>query len=91
MARGLRQRLRFSSDHRWVPRRVSEYLEGDLDPSGRGRVERHTRDCPECDELLRELETMVAALGSMRGSAGPDIAAAVLARVHDRLDEEPGQ
>ena len=88
MGRGLRQKLRFARDHRWVPRRASEYLEGDLDPRGRERVERHTRDCPECDELVRELEAMVAALGGMRGSAGADVAVAVLAGVQGRLDEE---
>ena len=90
MARGLRQRLRFARDHRWVHGRMSEYLEGDLESSGRTRVERHTRDCPECDELLRELTTMVDALGRMRGDAGTDVAVAVLAHVHERLDEEQG-
>jgi anti-sigma factor RsiW len=90
VARGLRQWLTFVRDHRWAPGRISPYLEGELDPAGRARIERHTRDCPECDELLRQLTTMVAALGRMRGSAGPDVAVAVLARVHERLDEEQG-
>ena len=91
MARWPIERLRFARDHRWAPGRMSPYLERDLDERERARVERHTRDCPECEALLRELETMVAGLGAMRGSAGRDVAAAVLAGVHARLDEDRGR
>ena len=83
--RRLIERLRFARDHRWSPDHMSEYIDGDLDSRERSRVERHTAECPECDELLRELRAMVAALGGMRGRAGDGVAAAVLAGVQQRL------
>lgn len=84
--RRLIDRLRFAHDHRWSPDRMSDYIDGDLDPGGRQRIERHSRDCPECDELLRGLQAIVQELGGMRGHAGHSVAAAVLAGVHERLE-----
>jgi anti-sigma factor RsiW len=81
-------RLRFALDHRWAPDRMSEYLDAELDPRDRDRLERHARDCPECEQLLRELKAILVELGSMRGGAGGEVAAAVLAGVHERLAEE---
>ena len=81
-------RLRFALDHRWSPDRMSEYLDAELVGGDRDRLERHVRDCPECDQLLRELRAMVTALGGVRGGAGRGVAAAVLAGVHQRLAED---
>jgi anti-sigma factor RsiW len=86
--RGPVERVRFFFDHRWSPDHMSEYLDGDLDAGGRRRIERHTGKCPECEELLRELRAMVAALAGFRGRAAEGVAAAVLAGVQQRLARE---
>lgn len=82
-------RLRFERDHRWVPPRASDYLDGDLRPRQRTRVERHLDDCPECRELLRSLHAILSALGTMRGPEDELVADAVLASVQSRLAELP--
>ena len=83
----LAERLRFVRDHRWTPRHASEYLDAELDAEGRRRLERHTRECPECDALIEALRSMVVVLGGMRGDAGPAVAAAVLAGVREELGD----
>ena len=86
--RGLIERLRFARDHRWSPDHMSEYLDGELARPDRERIEHHTSECPECDALLRELRSMVAALGAIGGGGGEPVAAAVLAGVQRRLAED---
>ena len=84
-------RLRFARDHRWSPRHMSEYLDGELHRAGEQRIERHTGVCPRCHELLEALRTMVAALGGMRESragAPPDAGPAVVAEVRRRLEAD---
>ena len=83
--RRLQQRLRFMRDHRWTPRHASEYLDGDLDPDGRRRIEQHAGECPKCDALLRALHSMVVVLAGMRGATGRTVAAAILAGVREEL------
>ncbi len=93
----LLDRLRFARDHRWSPRHMSEYLDGELHRDGEQRIERHTGVCPRCHELLEALRTMVAALGGMRGDragapadAGPAVVAGVRRRLEaDEDDERP--
>lgn len=87
--RRLVQRLRFRRDHRWVPPRASDYLDAELPPRERTRVERHAGDCPECRELLRSLQAIVSALATMRGEDGEPVAGAVLAAVQSSLGESP--
>lgn len=86
--RRLLDRLRFMRDHRWAPPRMSQYIDGDLDAPARARIERHADECPECDELLRSLRELVAALGRVRGDDGRLVADAVLATVQTRLRED---
>ena len=81
--------LEFVRDHRWVPPHASEYLDGELGPRERGRVERHTRDCPECRELLASLRALIEALGTLRGDEERVVAGAVLASVQSRLSQLP--
>ncbi len=75
------ERLRFRRDHRWVPPRASDYLDGELRSRERTRVERHLDKCPECRELLRGLQAILSALGTMRGEESEPMADAVLASV----------
>ncbi len=88
MKRG-QHRLRFRRDHRWVPPHSSAYLDGELGPRERQRVERHVEDCPECRDLLRSLLALIQALGMIREDEGRLVAGIVLASVHSRLSEVP--
>jgi anti-sigma factor RsiW len=83
-------RMRFRRDHRWTPRRMSAYLDGELPRRRRARLERHLRECPECRGVLGALQRMLALIkhtapASTRDEM-PDIPSAVRARLrrHDR-------
>ena len=80
--------MRFVPDHFWARRHMSEYLDGDLDPAGRQRIERHVHICPKCTALLQALRTMTAALGDLGQRTRHSVASAVLADVHKRLEAE---
>jgi anti-sigma factor RsiW len=80
------ERLRFGREHAWTQRHMSEYLDGDLDQEARQRAEHHTRDCPDCEELLISLKTIVRALGGIGEERNSGVAASVLAAVHERLE-----
>jgi anti-sigma factor RsiW len=73
-------------DHRWSPRRMSDYIDAEIDAGDRARLDRHVRDCPECRDLLSSLQSMVSTLGSLPGRPAESVAGAVLAGVHERLD-----
>ncbi len=88
--RGPLHRLGFRRDHRWVQPHTSDYLDDDLRPDERARLEGHVDDCPECRELLRSLHAIVNALGTMRGDEGELMADTVLASVRSRVNETPG-
>jgi anti-sigma factor RsiW len=79
--------LRLRADHRWVPAHLSVYLDGELGPRARARLERHTEECPECRGLLYGLRRMLGLLASFAAVSerepAPDIAGAVAARLHE--------
>lgn len=79
--------LRFRFDHRWVPRHASAYLDRELASAQRARLERHVDDCPECRRLLRELNALVVALGTLQDEQGEPVAHAIFSSVRGRLDE----
>jgi anti-sigma factor RsiW len=76
-------------DHRWVPEHASEYLDGELGPGERRRVEDHTEDCPQCRELLRSLRALIATLGTIGHDERQVVAPAVLASIQRRLGDLP--
>jgi anti-sigma factor RsiW len=69
---------------------MSDYLDGDMDARGRERLERHTRECSECRELLANLRTVLAALGRLRYGARAGVAEAVVSRVRRGVVEQRG-
>lgn len=77
--------LRTRRDHRWAPNRMSAYLDDELAPGLRARMERHARECPECRAALKSLRRMLAGLQQLPATdAGvPDIAAAVRRRLRE--------
>jgi len=86
-------RLRFARDHRWTPRHLSAYLDGELATRAHARVHRHLAGCWECRGVLRGLERMLSVLRRLPASAeeeSPNIAAAVrrglVTRRGDRAD-----
>jgi anti-sigma factor RsiW len=86
---GLLDRERFWRDHRWAPRRMSDYLDGELGPPGRTRMERHLGECAECRRLLAGLRRTLDGLHRLSapsaGRGALQISASVRARL-SRLD-----
>jgi anti-sigma factor RsiW len=82
-------RVQFRRDHGWAPGQMSEYLDGELAPHGRARLERHMSDCPECARLLAGLRAVVQGLGRLSAPGGGPGAAHIAAAVRRRLDQPP--
>ena len=86
---GVIHRARFARDHRWTPRHMSAYIDGDLGSRRRARLERHTGECAECRGVLHSLRRMLVRLHSLPASGGraQGIARAVRQRLHEPLDD----
>jgi anti-sigma factor RsiW len=78
---------RFRLDHRWTPRHLSDYMESDLTPAGRRRLEHHVAECDECRRLLAGLRRIVGTLHAVPAPATDADAAAVAASVRARLTD----
>jgi len=68
-------------DHRWSQKHLSHYVEGDLGPVARRRLDRHARDCVDCGRGIRAMRALVYALGGLGGPAGVRAPATIFARV----------
>jgi anti-sigma factor RsiW len=78
--------LRLRRDHRWTPGHMSAYLDGELAPGARARLERHTEECPECRGILYTLRRILGLLQRLpppKLEETPDIAAAVGRRLRE--------
>ena len=82
-------RVQFRRDHGWAPGRMSVYLDDELAPRERERLERHARDCPECERLLAGLRAVVHGLARLPAPTGSAGATRIAAAVRVRLDEPP--
>ena len=69
---------------------MSAYLDGELAPRRRTRLERHAHQCPECRRLLADLRTMLGVLQALPPPAGGVDALQLAASVRRRLSEPPG-
>ncbi len=65
-------------DHRFTRAHASDYLDGELDPAERQRVERHTSVCPKCRQALEALRRTLTALRGLRSERRDDLAAGVI-------------
>ncbi len=45
-------------DHQWSQRHLSHYAEGDLPERSRRRLDRHARDCVDCERGLRAVRAL---------------------------------
>jgi anti-sigma factor RsiW len=70
-----------SDDHRWSQQHLSHYVEGDLHPRARRRLDRHARDCVDCSGGLRAMRALVYALHGLAGPAGVHAPATIFDRV----------
>jgi anti-sigma factor RsiW len=59
-----------TDDHRWSQRHLSHYVEGDLRPRARRRLDRHARSCVDCGRGIRAMRALVSALRGLGGLAG---------------------
>jgi anti-sigma factor RsiW len=82
-------RARFSLDHRWTPRHMSAFVDGELGSGQRLRVERHVGECEECRRLLAGLRTVLSALHRLPARSGERDADQIAAAVRLRLSEPP--
>jgi anti-sigma factor RsiW len=83
---GFVHRMRFRRDHRWAPERMSDYLDGELAPSARERIEHHLGECAECRRLLAGLRRTLDGLHRLSPPGGGMDAAALATSVRARLD-----
>ena len=86
-----RTRLGFALDHRWVPGRMSRYLDDQLGTILRRRLAHHLSECQECRALLASLQHLLGVLGRAAQAGAdepaPPLAAAVRARLHEHEHE----
>ena len=81
--------MRFKRDHRWTPRRMSDYLDGELAAPGRSRLERHVGECEECGGVLGGLRRTLAKLHGISAPAERPDPHRVAADVQERLSQHP--
>jgi anti-sigma factor RsiW len=80
-------RERFRRDHRWAPGRMSDYLDRELAPAGRTRMEHHLGECAECRRLLAGLRRIVDGLHHLAAPSPGVNALQIAASVRTRLSE----
>lgn len=66
---------------------MSDYLNGELAPARRARMERHLGECAKCRRLLAGLRRTVAALHRLTAPGDGVDAVAIAASVRSRLGE----
>ncbi len=70
--------------------RLSEYLDGELHPSQRARLEAHVRGCDWCERFGGEFGAIVASLRRELASSAP-LDAALADRLRNRLRASRGE
>jgi anti-sigma factor RsiW len=70
-----------ADDHQWSQRHLSHYVEGELRPRARRRLDRHARGCVDCGRGIRAMRALVHALQGLDGPAGSPAPAAIVDRV----------
>jgi anti-sigma factor RsiW len=85
MIRRLLERRRFMREHRWTHTHLSDYLDEELSPGERERVEEHVGMCPHCRRVLRTLRRTLEGLMELPPEPRPSVADGVI----ERLRGEP--
>ena len=69
------------SDHQWSQQHLSHYVEGQLRPRARRRLDRHARNCVDCGRGIRAMRALVHALQRLDGLVGARAPATIFDRV----------
>jgi anti-sigma factor RsiW len=85
MIRRWLERRRYMREHNWTHAHLSAYLDGELSPGERERVEDHVGMCPHCTRVLRTLRRTLEGLMGLKDEPGPGVADGVI----QRLRSEP--
>ena len=72
-----------TGDHQWSQQHLSHYVEGELRPRARRRLDRHARSCVECGRGIRAMRALVYAVQGLDGLAG--VRAELLRHLGNRL------
>lgn len=84
MIRRLLERWRFMREHRWTHAHLSDYLDRDLDPVERERLETHVGICPQCSRVLATLRRTLEGLHLLRrAQPQPGLADGVIERLRE--------
>ena len=70
-----------ADEHRWAQRHLSHYVEGDLRPRARRRLDRHAAGCADCGRGLRSMRALVYAVQGLDGLSGVRAPAGLFDRV----------
>jgi hypothetical protein len=70
-----------ADDHEWSQRHLSHYVEGDLRPRARRRLDRHARGCVDCGRGIRAMRALVYAVQGFDGLPGIRPPATIFDRV----------
>jgi len=71
----------FTAEHQWSQGHLSHYVEGDLSPRARRRLDRHARDCADCGRGIRAMRALLYAVQGLDGLAGVRAPATIFDRV----------
>lgn len=83
------RRLSAARDHRWAQGRLSAYIDGELTARQERRLRAHEEACPECAELIRALQAILAALPALR--LGPEDGLAIAERTAEQVRARLGE
>lgn len=84
MIRRLLERRRFMREHRWTHAHLSDYVDRELDPVGRHRVEEHVGLCPQCRRVLATLRRTLRELRELGVPPRADLADGIIERLDDQ-------
>jgi anti-sigma factor RsiW len=81
MIRRLLQRRRFMREHNWSHAHFSDYLDEELSPEERRRLEEHVSVCPQCRRVLATLRRTVESLMGLGEEPRRGVADGVIQRL----------
>ncbi len=70
-----------SDDHQWSQQHLSHYVEGELAPRARRRLDRHALGCVDCGRGIRAMRALVYAVQGLDGRADVRAPATIFDRV----------
>jgi anti-sigma factor RsiW len=70
-----------TGDHDWSQRHLSHYIEGELRPRARRRLDRHAQGCADCGRGIRAMRALVHAAQGLGGPTGARAPATIFDRV----------